>query len=175
MIFLDIDINDFEKKVSKTKKTDNKSLSELDSINKESQKELENRLLKESIATSHQELRKFQNQQQKQIDSIKNTITSFNTKINQLQDSNKLLNDSIEHEINNLSNKIDVLLVSKVKVLNKTNTEHITKLQELIDKSQTRFETFYNKKTWIDRFIFINLGITPLLFLILLYFMFFKK
>jgi len=172
---MDFDINDSEKKVKKPKKQDDNSLNELKSINKETQKELENRLLKESIATSHQELRKFQNQQQKQIDNIKNTVTSLNNKISQLQESNKLLNDSIDNEINNLSNQIDVLLVSKVKMLNETNTKHVNKLDDLINKSQTRFDSFYNKKTWIDRLIFINLGITPVLFLILLYFIFFEK
>jgi chromosome segregation ATPase len=169
--YLDLDINKLEKKIKKTKRTkkltDNESLNKLNEINQESGKELENRLLKESIALSHTELKKFQNQQEKQIDNIRNTVTNLNNKINQLQDSNKTLTESIEHEINNLSNNIDILLISKVKTLNELNNEHINKLQELINKSQNRYETFYNKKEWIDKLIFINLAITPILFLII--------
>lgn len=174
MIFLDI--NDFEKNISKKiKKVNNEALEELENMNKESQLERENRLLKEAIALSHAELRKFQKEHKLQIDNIKNTIIKLENKINKLQDSNSLLSTSIAHEVNNLSTKIDVLLVSKVKTISNVNKEYIDGLKELTNKSKSRFESFYNKKKWIDRLIFVNLGISPALFLILLFFIFFKK
>ena len=172
---MNFDINKLEKNINKkAKKISNEAIKKIDKINIETQLERENRLLKESIALSHEELKRFQKVQQKQIETIRNTIVKLDNKINMLKDSNKILNDSIEHEISNISNQIDILLVSKVKMLNKTNTEHVNKLKDLISKSQSRFETFYNKKKWIDRLIFANLAITPILFLIILYFIFCK-
>lgn len=171
-----LDINDLEKNISKRiKKIDNEALEKLEIINKESQIERENRLLKESIALSHEELRKFQKDHKLQIDNMKNTINKLENKINQLQDSNNLISESIAHEVNTLSTKIDVLLVSKVKTLSKVNKEYVEELKELTNKSKERFESFYNKKKLIDRLIFVNLGITPALFLILVFFIFFKK
>jgi len=174
VIFLNI--NDLEKNVAKKiKKVKNDALEELENMNKESQLERENRLLKEAIALSHTELKKFQKDHKLQTDNMKNTINRLENKINKLQDSSNLLSESIAHEVNNLSTKIDVLLVSKVKTISKVNKEYIEGLKELTNKSKSRFESFYNKKKFIDILIFTNLGITPVLFLIILFFIFFKK
>ena len=106
---------------------------------------------------------------------MKNTINRLENKINKLQDSNNLLSESIAHEVNNLSTKIDVLLVSKVKTISKVNKEYIAGLKDLTNKSKERFESFYNKKKFIDILIFTNLGITPILLLIILFFIFFRN
>lgn len=85
------------------------------------------------------------------------------------------LNDKSQSVISNLEDKINQTYKENIEKLNEKTKETIEKCIDLQSNSKQRFESYYNKKKIIDYLIYINLGITPIMFLILIYLQFLKK
>lgn len=79
-----------------------------------------------------------------------------------------------EKIITDLDSSIDTTFNSNLKKLNEETIKVVKKSEEIQERSSARFESFYNRKKYIDYLIYVNLGITPILLVILVYIIFIK-
>lgn len=85
------------------------------------------------------------------------------------------MNDKTIELIKELKKDIEELTEKKINLLGEKVAEYIKNTEELKQKAKKRFESYYNRKKIIDFLIYINLAITPLLFTVIVYILFFKK
>jgi len=85
------------------------------------------------------------------------------------------LTDNVRLLLDNISKNIDTLLNSKLDDISKDSIEYIQEVDKTKKDAQKRFESFYDRKKVIDYMIYVNLAITPILFVIILFIVFFKK
>ena len=85
------------------------------------------------------------------------------------------MSDSTKTILEDLKTKIESTYKKNTENINKEITNTVQKCEELKESSQKQYESHYKRKKIIDYLIYINLGITPILFIILVYVLFFKK
>lgn len=85
------------------------------------------------------------------------------------------MSDKAQSIISNLKIKIEDTFKSKTDIISETTSKTVEKCQELQESSKNRSESYFKKKKNIDFLIYTNLGITPILFILLSYVIFFKK
>jgi len=118
------------------------------------------------LKTSNEMLKKVMSQE------MKNLNESIGGELSQLgQMSMKRignLNDKSESILINLQDKVEATYKTNADRINKETNKTVQKCKELQESSQKRFKSYYNRKRVIDWLIFIYIGITPILLVILL-------
>jgi uncharacterized protein YgiM (DUF1202 family) len=85
------------------------------------------------------------------------------------------LSDSSQNILEDLKRKIESTYKKNTEHISNEIIEAIQKCEELKETSKNDYESHYKRKKIIDYLIYANLGITPILFIILSYVLFFKK
>lgn len=85
------------------------------------------------------------------------------------------MTDNVRSLLDNTSKNIDTLLNSKLDDIGNDSIKYIQEVDKTKKDAQKRFESYYDRKKIIDYMIYINLAVTPILFLIILKLVFFKK
>jgi adenosine deaminase len=71
--------------------------------------------------------------------------------------------------IKNIDDKLNDSYKRNIDDLTRTTSKTIEKYQELQEKANKRFESYYNRKKIIDYLVYINLAITPFLIIYLIF------
>lgn len=85
------------------------------------------------------------------------------------------MSDSTQRILKELDSKIESTYKSNMELITEETNNTVEVCQQLQNSSQKRFESYFNRKQIIDYLIYANLAITPILFIILAYILFFKK
>lgn len=80
------------------------------------------------------------------------------------------LKDSNEKLIKQVENDIENQLGESIKVIKTEIRDYIRELDNMKERATERYEKFFGKKKILDYLIIINLGITPFLFILVIYF-----
>lgn len=80
------------------------------------------------------------------------------------------LKDSNEKLIKQVENDIENQLGESIKVIKTEIRDYIRELDNMKERATERYENFFGKKKILDYLIIINLGITPFLFILVIYF-----
>lgn len=85
------------------------------------------------------------------------------------------MNDSSQTLIDDTTKKLDDILNAKLGDISEKTTQYIVEVESSKKDAQKRFESFLDRKKVIDYLVYLNLGLTPILLIILSYVIFFKK
>jgi len=85
------------------------------------------------------------------------------------------LNDKTIETVQSIKTNIEELIEEKINSLSEKSSQYIETTEKLKVDAKKRFESYYNRKKIIDFLIYINLALTPFLFAIVVYILFFKK
>lgn len=138
-------------------------------MNQLSKLEMINSLLEETIEQTNNSIKKYQTQQTEEINKLKKINIKSKIEIDELKNVGSDFEEIYTKEIDKLSKKMDDILVMKVEQVTKTTVEYITKLQELSTKTHKNLNKMQSRGKLIDIFIYLNLGIMPILSGIVLY------
>jgi len=78
------------------------------------------------------------------------------------------LNDKSEEILLDLQAKIEATYKTDTDRINEETNKTVQKCQELQESSQKQSKSYYNKTSIFDLFVFIYIGITPILLIIFL-------
>lgn len=84
------------------------------------------------------------------------------------------MKDRSKQVITNLDSNIKTTFNSNLEKINEETIKVVKNSEEIQKRSSERFESFYNRKKYMDYLIYLNLGITPILLLIVIYIIFIK-
>ncbi|WP_443662419.1 hypothetical protein [Clostridium sp.] len=85
------------------------------------------------------------------------------------------MSDKGQSILSNLKIKIEDTFKSKTDLISQTTSNTIQTCHELQESSKNRSKSYFKRKLNIDFLVYANLGITPILFILLSYVIFFKK
>lgn len=85
------------------------------------------------------------------------------------------LNDKTIETVQSIKTNIEELIEEKINSLSEKSSQYIETTEKLKVDAKKRFESYYNRKKIIDFLVYINLALTPFLFAIVVYILFFKK
>ena len=75
--------------------------------------------------------------------------------------------DKSSKVFNNLNNKISSTCENSMEQITNETTKAIKSCEDMKVNAKKRFDSYYNRKKIIDYLIYINLAITPILFIVL--------
>jgi len=85
------------------------------------------------------------------------------------------LNDKCKNTLSEFEVKLDNTFKSNTESISNKTNETVQKYQELQESFKSGSKSYLNRKKFIDHLVYINLFITPILFVILSYLLFFKR
>ena len=75
--------------------------------------------------------------------------------------------DKSSKVFDNFNNKIISTCENKIEQITNETTNEIKSCEDIKVNAKKRFDSYYNRKKIIDYLIYINLAITPILFIVL--------
>lgn len=79
--------------------------------------------------------------------------------------------DETNEQLEHISENIHHSITSKMKNVAIDTATYLRSLAEIKADAKKRFESYYDRKKWIDYIIFGYIGLTPILFGLILWFM----
>lgn len=77
--------------------------------------------------------------------------------------------------VSEIESNLNNILMTKLDDLSKESIEYMEKVEKAKKESQNRFESFWGRKKWIDVLVIFNLALTPIILILISYWIFFKK
>lgn len=77
--------------------------------------------------------------------------------------------------VSEIESNLNNILMTKLDDLSKESIEYMEKVEKAKKESQNRFESFWGRKKWIDMLVIFNLALTPIILILISYWIFFKK
>jgi hypothetical protein len=98
-----------------------------------------------------------------------NITNKYEIKKKELEELNVEIENMFRNEISTLSNKIDALLVTKINFITKITVDYINKIHEQTNISYRKLNRLNKRRKLIDVLIFLNIVITPVLLIVIIY------
>ncbi len=130
--------------------------------------EYQNNLVMTSLEQYNQKYEQLKKEQSVLLDKL-------DQRISLLKKSNVQLSDAISREVEGMTDRSNAVIKEFAYVIDRQFSDKVSKateearktieeLQELTSKANKRFENYYNRKELIDYLIFAYMGLTPILF-----------
>lgn len=156
---------------------------QLDIMSKVKEIEYQNSLVMLSLEQYNNKYEKLKKEQIEQQKVQSNEIAELKQIVGNLQRANHLLNQNLKEEVGkwkdetneqleHISENIHRSITSKMKDVAIDTAQYLRSLAEIKVEAKRRFESFYDRKKWIDYIIFGYMGLTPIMFGLILWFMF---
>lgn len=84
------------------------------------------------------------------------------------------MNDNVKVVLDTTTQNINSLMNENLGQISEKSTKYIQEVENLKIDAKNRFDSFYGRKKTIDYLVYANLGLTPIILVILIFFTFFK-